>query len=467
MKFQSYNLLVILTIFLSCSESEPIASPIEKPKESIVITPSDPSNPNSVIGPMDPIAEIPYASIPNKEYTIDVNQWDIPTDRRDPVKTTDNLQKAIDWAAEEGFGIIKLPQGHYLIGKEGNEIYQAGVRLKSNMALLLDKEAKIEMAKNNKWNYCAISVKNLKNVVISGGTIIGDRDNHIYTPRKDGATAHDEGHLICIEGESQFVTVENTVLAKANGDGILTVGSKKGEPQKLSDIVIRNNNFSDNRRQGISLVGAKDILIENNEIHHTKGIAPQFGVDLEGAGRINKDIIIRNNYFHHNTGGDIVNTDGRNILVENNILMQGEGSRYIDGPLVYWDRADMTIRNNNITMLTTSVNNWNGIIQYSNGNLEANLNTTYIIGNTCNNCGFYMYKGADLVIKNNHLKKGHLAFKEMDNLILENNKVEHPGKCWAYRFLEVTGDASGNTYNGEPFDIPLEEDEPWDGCWIK
>ena len=451
---------------VSCSESEPVDLPKNTPEVPVTITPPDPDNPNSVVGPMEAISEIPYGSIPAKEYVIDLVKWDIPSNRSNPVKTTDNLQKAINWAKEQGFGKIILPKGHYLIGKEGNEIYQAGISLKSNMALLLDKDATIEMAKNNKWNYCAISVRNLQHVVISGGTVIGDRDNHIYTPRKDGATAHDEGHLICIEGESQFVTIENTVLAKANGDGILTVGSKKGEPQKLTDVVIRNNNFADNRRQGISIVGGKNILVEKNEIHHTKGTEPQFGIDLEGAGRINRDIIIRNNYLHHNTGGDIVNTDGRNVLVEGNILTQGEGSRYIDGPLVYWDKADMTIQNNNITMLTTSVNNWNGIIQYSRGNLEANLNTTYILNNVCNSCGFYMYRGADLVIKNNYLKRGHLVFKEMDNLILENNKVEHPSKCWAYRFLEVTGDASGNTYNGKPFEIPLEEDEPYDGCWI-
>ncbi|GGD09625.1 right-handed parallel beta-helix repeat-containing protein [Hyunsoonleella pacifica] len=458
-----YLYLCIITLLSSCYNDS------DDPKN---ITPSslsntDSNNPNPFNGVMGSIAVLPYSEISTRTYTIELERWDIPNNRSEAVKTTDNMQAAIDWAITEGYGIIRLPEGHYLIGKYGNDIYQAGITLDNNVAFLLDDDAVIEMAPNNKWNYCAIAVRNKVNVVISGGTILGDRDNHIYTPRADGATAHDEGHLICIEGESQFVTVENVILGKANGDGILMVGNKKGEAQNLKHITIRRNNFSDNRRQGVSLVGSADVLIEFNEIHHTSGTSPQFGIDIEGAGRTNKDIAIRNNYFHNNRGGDIVNTDGKNVLVEHNILLQGNDSEYIDGPVVYWKNADWTIRHNNITMRTVSVNNWNGILMYSNDNPKTNPATTYIHDNTLNNCGMYMYKGADLEIYNNYMNHGHLAFKEMLNLTLTNNHVDHDNKCWAYRFLEVSGNASGNTYNGEAFDIPLVTDATWDGCWIR
>ncbi|WP_203258731.1 right-handed parallel beta-helix repeat-containing protein [Hyunsoonleella ulvae] len=457
-----YLYLYIITLLFSCYNDS------DDPKN---VTPSslsdtDSNNPNPFNGVMGPIDVLPYSEISTKAYIIELERWDIPNNRTEAVKTTDNLQAAIDWAIAEGYGIIRLPKGHYLIGKYGNDIYQAGITLDDNVAFLLDENAVIEMAPNNKWNYCAIAVRNKVNVVISGGTILGDR-NHVYTPRADGASTHDEGHLICIEGESQFVTVENVILGKANGDGILMVGNKKGEAQNLKHITIRRNNFSDNRRQGVSLVGSADVLIELNEIHHTNGTSPQFGVDIEGAGRTNKDIAIINNYFHNNRGGDIVNTDGKNVLVEHNILLQGDDSEYIDGPVVYWKNADWTIRHNSITMRTVSVNNWNGILMYSNDNPKTNPATTYIYDNTLNNCGMYMYKGADLEIYNNYMNHGHLAFKEMLNLTLTNNHVDHDNKCWAYRFLEVSGNASGNTYNGEAFNIPLVTDATWDGCWIR
>ena len=439
--------------------------------------------------PRDPISVMPYDAISGSEYTIELDYWDIPNDGTDPVKTTDNLQAAIDWASGEGYGIIRLPAGHYLIGQYGTYNYQAGIELKSNMAFLMDKDAIIEMAPNNKWNYCTVAVSRKVNVVISGGTILGDRYKHIYTPREsDGATAHDEGHLICIQNESEYVTVENVELGKANGDAILLVG-QGGEGSSVKHVDIRENNMFYNRRQGVSIVGGENILIEDNEIHHTGGTRPDFGIDIESLIYSSKDIIIRGNYFHHNRGGDIVNTDGRNVLVEDNILEQGEGSEYIDGPLVYWKNADLTIRNNDITMLSNSVNGKFGIIMYSNDKPKTNPATTTIEGNTFNDCGFYIYKGADLNIRDNNIINGNLyltemtnvtfsenyingridgglTFKDMTNLTIENNNVENGfrSSCWAYRLLQVTGSASGNTHNSEPIDLLLSS-ELWDSCW--
>ncbi|HEA30899.1 MAG TPA: right-handed parallel beta-helix repeat-containing protein [Leeuwenhoekiella sp.] len=421
--------------------------------------------PQAINSTSAPVTKLPYPEIPEKSYTIELDRWDIPSDRTDADKTTANLQKAIDWAVDEGYGIINLPKGHYLVGRYGNDIYQAGIALKSNMAFMLDKEAIIEMVPNDKWNYCVLEVTAKERVVISGGTILGDRDNHTYTPRPgDGYTSHDEGHLVCIQNESAYVTVENVKLTKANGDGILLVG-QKGPGSSVKHITIKNNEIVGNRRQGISIVGGEDVLIENNEIHHTSGTSPQFGIDIESKIYNSSDIRIMSNYFHHNRGGDLVNVDGKRVVVDGNILEQGDDSEYIDGPIVYRKNADMTIRRNDITMRTMSVNNWNGIIMYSSDKPKTNPAMTYIYENTCNNCGFYMYKGADLEVRDNKLLNGHLVFSKMKNLTVANNEVEHPNKCWAYRFKKVTGFASGNTYNGETFDIPLSE-KPWDGCWI-
>lgn len=402
-------------------------------------------------------------AIPEGMYTVEIGRWDIPINGTDPLKTTDNLQAAIDWAYAEGYGQIKLPAGEYLVGKYGNDIYQAGIVLHSNMALILDENAVIRIDTNDKWNYCVISIDSDRHVVVRGGTIIGDRDTHIYTPREsDGKTTHDEGHLICIKA-SQYVLVEDIVLQKATGDGILIVGNSTGSAE---DITIRNSEFDTNRRQGISIVGGVRIRIANNEIHHTEGTTPQFGVDLEGAGRYeNRDVHIVGNYFHHNRGGDIVNTDGRNIIIDDNVLEQGAGSKYIDGPIVYWKNADQTIRYNSIQMTDGSVNGKSGIIAYSNSRPKTNPATTFIHDNVCHGCGMYMYQSADVDIRWNQLLEGYIVLRDFDNLTLMNNTVTHPNRCWAYRFKNVTGYAEGNTYNGDPFPIPLSS-TPWTGCWV-
>ena len=58
------------------------------------------------------------------------------------------------------------------------------------------------------------------------------------------------------------------------------------------------------------MVGAHNVVIENNQIHHIEGSAPQFGIDIEGAGRTDRDILVFQNNFHHNAGGDFVTSTG-------------------------------------------------------------------------------------------------------------------------------------------------------------
>ena len=135
------------------------------------------------------------------------------------------------------------------------------------------------------------------------------------------------------------------------GDGSLLLSS--------SDVRYSRNNIHNNRRQGISVVGGIRVAIDRNEIHHIRGTSPQFGVDIEGAGREDRDILIRDNDFHHNRGGDIVNTSGKNVFIVNNTMDQGTAGRdhrYIDGPLVTWERTDNVIFGNTITMYDGSVN---------------------------------------------------------------------------------------------------------------
>jgi poly(beta-D-mannuronate) C5 epimerase len=48
-----------------------------------------------------------------------------------------------------------------------------------------------------------------------------------------------------------------------------------------------------------------------------------------------------------------------------------------------------------------------------------------------------------------------------------DNRVVQQSRCWAYRFLNVTGAAGGNTLNDEPFPIPLNLTTGFNGCWIE
>jgi hypothetical protein len=244
------------------------------------------------------------------------------------------------------------------------------------------------------------------------------------------------------------------------GDGLLLVTD-------IKDVTIRGNNIHSNRRQGVSVVGGIRIAIERNEIHHIRGTSPQFGVDIEGAGRKDKDIVIRGNSFHHNRGGDVVNTSGENVFIINNVMHQGsKGQRYIDGPIVSWHRTDQVISRNRITMLDRSVNGFLGYIQYSSGGAKGHKRVTYVHDNVCNGCGMYMYKSADADIRRNKWNGYFLALADFRNAVVIDNQTStspEPGSpryCWSYRIRNTTGLASGNKHNGNGVNLPLSSN-PW------
>ncbi|WP_108802276.1 right-handed parallel beta-helix repeat-containing protein [Aquimarina sp. Aq107] len=403
-------------------------------------------------------AELPTTTN-NSEYIINVNQWDIPNNRTDPIKTTTNLQAAIDWAHQEGYNRVILPEGTYLIGEEVNDIYQGGIEIHGNTEFIFREGAILEMATNNKWNYCVISL-NGDNITIRDGIIKGDRDTHVFTPRdSDGKIAHDEGHGICVWNTNNRVLVENMQIQDLTGDGSLVLDS--------NDVTFLKNNIYNNRRQGISIVGGKRIEIRDNEIHHINGTAPQFGVDIEGPGRIDEDILIQNNYFHHNSGGDIVNTSGENVYILENVMEQGDNNTYVDGPIVSWHKTHNIIARNTITMLSGSVNGRLGYIQYSSGGDKGHNRATFVHDNVCNSCGMYMYKSSDADVRRNKFLGYFLAFSDFENAILKDNLVTysnaHPNLrfCWSYRFQNVTGTAEGNYLEDTLEEIPLSETEPY------
>ncbi len=397
--------------------------------------------------------------LPNdREYTIDLARWDIPNNRTNAIKTTNNLQAAIDWAHAEAYSRVILPKGEYLVGEEGNDIYQGGITIYGDTEFVFSEGAVLEIDTNDKWNYCVISLDG-DNISIRGGTIKGDRDTHIFTPRdSDGKTAHDEGHGICIWNTSNQILVEDMEIHSLTGDGSLVLDA--------NDVTFINNNIYNNRRQGISIVGGVRVSIQENEIHHIKGTAPQFGIDIEGPGRIDEDILIQKNYFHHNTGGDIVNATGENVYIIDNIMEQGEGSTYVDGPIVSWHKTHNIIARNTITMVTGSVNGRLGYIQYSGGGDKGHNRATYVHENVCNSCGMYMYKSSDADVRRNKFYGYFMAFTEFENAILIGNLVtfseDHPNLrfCWSYRFNDVTGTASGNYLGDTLEDIPLSETTP-------
>lgn len=415
--------------------------------------------------PPPPMPDVLPPATGGDAYTLVPTDWGIATDGSDPVGTTDGLQQAIDWAEAEGIGHFIVPAGDYRVGREGNDIYWAGITVPSNMVFELEDGATLTMDTNDRWNYCVIAVRGEEDVVLRGGTIVGDRDTHIY----EGGGAHDEGHAICIEGNSERVLVENMELRDVTGDGVLIVGS--GDPgNSCFDITIRNNEIHDNRRQGVSIVGGVRVLIEGNEIHHINGTSPQFGVDVESLSFRSADILIRDNDFHANAGGDLVNTDGTNLWFVDNVCDQtGLTEPQTDGPIVHWGKTDNVIRRNTITVTVGSSNGRWGLIGYSRddpdrpgrGTREGNMAPNYFEDNVFIDGGLHMARTESFVVRGNSLSGFGVLGSRIDCLRLEDNDVS--GEVGEpYKFREVSGEETrDNLFNGEPVRFLMGDDAPY------
>lgn len=75
------------------------------------------------------------------------------------------------------------------------------------------------------------------------------------------------------------VRVTGLTLADSGGDGIYLGVAQRGVP--CSDFVIKDVKCVNNYRQGISVISARNLLIENCVLKDTGGTAPMAGIDFE------------------------------------------------------------------------------------------------------------------------------------------------------------------------------------------
>ena len=218
-------------------------------------------------------------------------------------------------AALKAHNNVYFPKGTYLVNGDYNGFNQsatAGIRVNSNQRILMDKDCIIQVKLNTTDYYNAFSVSDCENVVIEGGKIIGDRENHVQT------TTHVQGYGVSFTDAKNCV-LRGVEISQMYADGIVIHGSKGDElTGSNSNIVIENCIIHDCNRQGVSIIIGDHITMRDCEIYNINGSAPQSGIDIEPLeGNFIHDVLFDNIHIHDTNMASVYYSRCYNITFTN------------------------------------------------------------------------------------------------------------------------------------------------------
>lgn len=202
--------------------------------------------------------------------------------------TTEELQGVID----RGDKLVYVPTGRYVVSKS--------IFLRSNMTLFCEQGAILEAAPGSfleatdKPEASILVLDRVENVAIFNCVIRGRKPDYgVYRVRPDGtydltpnALGYVPGefrHAIRITGSSR-VNLYNVTANSSGGDGLYIGPHVLPDKTRVpcNNVTVRNSVFSDNHRQGISVLACLgECLIEDCVMSMTKGASPQAGIDIE------------------------------------------------------------------------------------------------------------------------------------------------------------------------------------------
>ncbi|WP_158606412.1 right-handed parallel beta-helix repeat-containing protein [Paenibacillus ginsengarvi] len=182
------------------------------------------------------------------------------------------FQAALDAAAGKTLYIPKQHGPYYLTG----QLYVA-----SNTTIELESGAIIQavdtLSRSAPYERL-LRLKMVENVVIRG-------NGATLRMNKAAYTSGEQAHCVDISG-SRNVVIENLNCNDSGGDGFYVgVYEVTAGYGACKDIILRDCLADNNRRQGLSVISADGLLVENCRFTNTKGTAPEAGVDLEPNGQ--------------------------------------------------------------------------------------------------------------------------------------------------------------------------------------
>lgn len=242
----------------------------------------------------------------------------------DPEDSTKQFQAALD------SGVRKLTVDRMSSDWVTKELY-----LRSNTEIFFEEGVRI-VAKRGEFKSkgaCLWTLSDVENISIhgNGGALKMWKEDYL-DPEK--YILAEWRHAISLQ-YARNILIEDLSLIESGGDGIY-VGAGYQGPCK--DITLRKITSDGNNRQGISVISADGLLIENSVFRNTGGTMPMAGIDFEpnSPKEVLKRIVLRNCLFENNRTDGICfylvqfdeNTEPIDVLIENCITKNNGGNGF-------------------------------------------------------------------------------------------------------------------------------------------
>ena len=200
------------------------------------------------------------ACAPPPASTLVVNVRDKGAKGDGQTDDTAAIQAAID-AIGGTKGTVLVPKGIYMIDAVEHRLH-----LKDDMTLKLADGAVLKAIPNDAEKYSLLTISRAANVWVIGGTLEGERDQHMG---KSGQW----GYGLRINKGAKHITVSGVVSKKMWGDGFYV--------QDAEDVRFCGVTADANRRQGLSVIQVDGLLVLNSVFKNTHGTRPEAGIDFE------------------------------------------------------------------------------------------------------------------------------------------------------------------------------------------
>ncbi len=259
--------------------------------------------------------------------------------RKEGVSDTKGINDLLRQAehSDGAYDTVYIPAGVYQIDAVSDF---GGIVLTDNQNLIMSPDARLEAIGNSSGNSQIIFAFGRKNVTISGGQIVGERNKHT-------GSGGEWGHGINIAGCTN-VYIKDVEVSQCWGDGIYLglydSWDAQGNRIKIfgSGITIINCNLHDNRRNNLSITDVDHVTIDHCKFNYANGTDPQFGIDIEPNTQSHscENIKISNSTFTGNAKASMgIMTAAKDIRIENCTM---------DGDFINWAGKNVVLKSTTI-----------------------------------------------------------------------------------------------------------------------